>query len=166
MRIIILFIASFFYINMTAQEFIETDFYKIKIPNNTTAKFFNSSAEEYAITSVYEFKQNNKPKYLFYLISNKLTDDYEPLNMYNYLSYISDMEEIEVLLVEVVNKDKIKINFKYKNDENIKGIMFLSITNNILNRFLFLLPKKELYEIFSNEINAIFFDIEYLKEKW
>lgn len=149
-----------------AQKSFETDFYNITIPENTTANLFNSSKEEFATTEVYEFKQNNKPKYLFYLISNKLLNNDEPLNLFNYSNYLSDIGNIEVLSAEKIEVNKIRITLKYNDNETVFGVMYFSVTNNILNRFLFLLPKAELHEMFSQEINKIFLDIKYLKTEW
>lgn len=152
--------------NLFGQEKLKTSFYSFYVPENSEAKFFNSSREEFANTDVYEFKESNKPKYLLYLISNKLTEDYNPLNIENHLNYLTDIENAEIISSEVIENGKIQVKFKYIDNEQIMGIIFLTSTNNILNRFLFLFPNSELSKKFSEEVKNIFLNIEFNKKYW
>ena len=83
MRFVFIFML-FYTVNMIGQQKLETSFYSFSKPKNTDVKFFNSSNEEIANTDVYEFRENDKPKYLLYLISNKLTSEYEPISKENF----------------------------------------------------------------------------------
>ncbi len=59
-------------VNSMFSQTIENAFYKIPVPFNTFTKSFQSTHEELTNIDSYQFLANEKPKYIFYLISNKL----------------------------------------------------------------------------------------------
>lgn len=147
------------------QNKLETNFYEIKIPEKTTVKSFNSTHEEYANIEGYQFFLNDKPKYLIYLMSNKIIGEVGVINKANYKDFCGDIGTIEVSELKEDN-DMIIVLFKYADKETVRGILYLKLTNNILDRFLFLLPNDTAYELFNKEIDDIVKNIIYKKKIW
>jgi hypothetical protein len=156
---------SLIYNNFYSQEFIKTDFYNIKLPQSTIAKTFASTHEELSNIDAYQFIINEKPKYILYLMSNKTNVAISNINNDNYKDFLYDLGELKVVNIEIF-KNKIKINFAYKDNDSIKGIVYLSITNDILNRFVFLLPNDKAKELFEREIDEIIYSIVEIKKNW
>lgn len=161
----IIIIISLICNNLYSQEDIKTEFYNIKVPQNTTVKTFASTHEELANIDAYQFIINEKPKYILYSMSNKTNVEISSINIDNYKDFLFDLGEIKVLGVEDLNKI-MKIKFVYKDKENIKGIIYVSVTNDILNRFVFLLPNDKAKELFEKEINELVNNITEIKKYW
>lgn len=151
--------------NLYSQENIQTEFYTIKVPEKTTVKTFASTHEELANIDAYQFIVNEKPKYILYSMSNKTNVEISSINIDNYKDFLFDLGELNVLGVEDLN-ETIKIQFVYKDKENIKGIIYVSVTNDILNRFVFLLPNEKAKELFEKEIDELVNNINEIKKYW
>jgi hypothetical protein len=148
-----------------AQNKLENNFYAIKVPEKTTFKSFNSTHEEYANIEGYQFFLNDKLKYMIYLMSNKMLGEVEEINKDNYQEFCGDIGAIEVSEIKEDN-DMVRLLFKYTDQEKVRGIIYLKLTNNILDRFLFLLPNDKAYELFNKEIDDIVKSIIYKKNIW
>lgn len=151
--------------NVYSQDSIKTEFYTLKVPEKTTIKTFASTHEELANIDAYQFITNEKPKYILYLMSNKTNKEISSINLDNYKDFLFDLGELKVSAIEDLN-GIIKISFTYVDKENIKGIIYASVNNNILNRFVFLLPNESAKEIFNKEIDKIIENITQIKHNW
>lgn len=151
--------------DLYSQETIETNFYSFKIPQETVVESFGSSNEELANVDVYQFIINDKPKYLLYLMSNKINVKINTVDFENYNSFLSDLGDVRILVAEKLSNN-FKIEFSYNEKENIRGIVFLSINNDILNRFVFLLPNEKAKEVFQDEIINLSNSITIIKNSW
>lgn len=165
-----LLIAFYILINLTnnnlySQDIVETNFYSFKVPEKTIVKAFGSSNEELANTDVYQFIVNDNPKYLLYLISNKINTEVTNIDYENYNAFLSDIGDIRILGAEKLN-NQFKIDFNYNDKENIKGIIFISVNNDILNRYVFLLPNEKAKEVFQDEIIKLVNSITPIKNVW
>lgn len=148
-----------------SQERIETEFYNFAIPKNTVIKAFDSTHEEVANIDVYQFNFEEKPKYILYLMSNKTNQIVDSITIDNYKDFLFDLGDMKILGIEN-SKNKIKIDFSYNDKKNIKGIIYMSVTNDILNRFVFLLPNDSAKIAFEEEINIIVNNIKELRNSW
>lgn len=159
---IVLFILS---LNVYSQEKITTEFYSLQIPNKTTTKVFDSSNEELANVDVYQFNIDQKPKYILYLMSNKTKDQSVIVNLDNYKDFLFDLGDINILDVEKFG-NRIKINYNYNDKKNINGIIYINLKNDILNRFVFLLPNESAKTTFSKEIDEMVKNVIEIKSSW
>ncbi|KGO86455.1 hypothetical protein Q765_11290 [Flavobacterium rivuli WB 3.3-2 = DSM 21788] len=99
-------------------------------------------------------------------MSNKLNSSDEVITLENYKSFIFDLGEIEITKIDF-NVNPLKINFDYKGNNKVEGLLYISIINNILNRFLFILPNQKKSGVDrSSEINEIIDKLIYLKDEW
>lgn len=137
-----------------AQSKISTDFYILDLPNGFQFKEFNKSREENSNSDVYEFLQDGKPKYLLYLLSNKLNDNHTAISIENIKNYVFDIGDLNILNTENVS-GKIKIVATSNEYENLKSIIYVFQTGNILNRFLFLFPNEEAKSLFAAEVEEL-----------
>ncbi|MPT34819.1 MAG: hypothetical protein E2604_06970 [Flavobacterium sp.] len=138
-----------------AQTNINTEFYKVDLPKGSDFKVFAQSREETANIDVYEFTLDKKPKYLLYLLSNKLNEGHSPIVEENLDSYLSDLgNDIKVVSVEQL-KGILKVIIKYHNNDYLTSIIYLSETGNILNRFVFIFPNEQTRDLFHEEIQSI-----------
>jgi hypothetical protein len=152
-------------ISAYSQEKITTKFYSLQIPEKTSTKVFDTSHEELANVDVYQFNVDEKPKYILYLMSNKTKDGAIKVNLENYKNFLFDLGDINILDVENFDK-KIKINFTYNNKNNINGIIYAYIKNDILNRFVFLLPNDSAKKTFGAEIDKMIENLMEVKSNW
>ncbi len=165
LTIILFFVFNLISYGMLAQENIKTNFYKLNIPEKTTVKTFAKSHEELANIDAYQFNADEKPKYIMYLMSNKTNVEISSINTDNYKDFLFDLGDLKLSRIENL-EDKLKINFTYSNKENIKGIIYMSVNNNILHRFVFLFPNENSIQIFQNEVDEMVNNIRKIKEFW
>jgi hypothetical protein len=151
--------------NLYSQDTIKTEFYSIRVPEKTSVKTFASTHEKLANIDAYQFIVNEKPKYILYLMSNKTNKEIVSVNIDNYKDYLFDLGDLKILGVEDLN-EKIKIHFTYIDKENIKGIIYVSVNNDILNRFVFLLPNENAKEVFQKEIDKLVNSVIEIKNHW
>jgi hypothetical protein len=161
----LLFVFNLISYDMLSQENIKTNFYKLNIPKNTTVKTFAKNHEELANIDAYQFNADEKPKYIMYLMSNKTNVEITSINIDNYKDFLFDLGDLKLSRIENL-EDKLKINFTYSNKENIKGIIYMSVKNNILHRFVFLFPNENSIQIFQNEVDEMINNITEIKEFW
>lgn len=76
-----------------------------------------------------------------------------------------DLGELKISGVEDLN-GKIKIHFSYADKQHINGIIYASVKNDILNRFVFLLPNENAKKIFQKEIDEMINNITEIKSFW
>ena len=166
-KLLLSFIVFFSLMNhiMYSQENIKTEFYNIKIPEKTTVKEFNSSHEDLANIDAYQFGANEKPKYIAYFMSNKTNIEIASVNLDNYKDFLFDLGELKVSGIENLT-GKIKIYFTYVDNDNIKGIIYAYVKNDILNRFVFLLPNQNAKDVFQKEIDTLVDGIVEIKSNW
>lgn len=150
--------------NIYSQD-IKTTFYSIKTPEKTTVKPFNSTHEALANIDTYQFITDGKPKYIGYFMSNKTNIVIASVNLDNYKDFLFDLGELKVSGIENLN-GKIKIYFSYIDNDNIKGIIYASVNNDILNRYVFLLPNQNAKDVFHKEIDALVNGIVENKNNW
>lgn len=162
-KMVIGFLILFSY-NLYSQEDIKTEFYTLKIPEKTTVKTFASTHEELANIDAYQFNIDEKPKYILYLMSNK-TNKEVSINADNYKDFLFDLGDLKILGVEDL-KGKIKIDFSYIDKKNINGIIYASVKNDILNRFVFLLPNESAKKTFQKEIDEMINNVNEVKSIW
>lgn len=148
-----------------SQDSIKTAFYNFKIPEKTEVKPFKSSHEELANIDGYQFLVSNKPKYILILMSNKTNKEALSVNLDNYKDFLFDLGELKVSGIENLDGN-IKIYFTYADKENVKGIIYALVSNNILNRFVFLLPNQNAKDVFQKEIDTLVNGIVEIKNKW
>lgn len=151
--------------SLYSQENIKTEFYTLKVPEKTTIKTFDSTHEELANIDAYQFNVDEKPKYLLYLMSNKTNEGVTDVNIDNYKDFLFDLGDLKILGIEDF-KGRIKISFSYKDKENIKGIVYASVKNDILNRFVFLLPNENAKNTFQKEIDLMINNVTEVKNNW
>ena len=163
--IILLTVFNLISYGMLSQENIKTNFYKLNIPENTTVKPFAKTHEELANIDAYQFNADEKPKYIMYLMSNKTNMEIASINIDNYKDFLFDLGDLKLSRIENL-ENKIKINFTYSNKENIKGVIYMSVKNNILHRFVFLFPNENSIQIFQNEVDEMINNITEIKEFW
>lgn len=164
-KIILLFTLLLISNAIIAQNDIENSYYKFSIPKNTNVKPFKSTHEELANIDVYQFTIDEKPKYILFLISNKLTSDIKEVNVDNCMDFLFDLGEIEVSNTEPFN-GIVKLHFKYIENNVIQGVLYIKTNNNILDRFLFLFPNESAYKSFNIEIDNILKSITDKQSKW
>jgi hypothetical protein len=164
-KIILLFILYLLSNKAMAQVDIENSFYKFSIPKKTNVKLFKSTHEELANIDSYQFIFEAKPKYILYLMSNKITSDIKEINIDNYKDFLYDLGEIKISNIEKTN-GVVKLHFKYNENDAIQGVLFISINNDVLDRFLFLLPNESAYKSFNTEIDDVVKNIKHKKNKW
>lgn len=119
--ILLLFITSI----VMAQNKIENNFYSLSIPSATNVKPFQSTHEELANIDSYQFFLEDRPKYIFYMMSNKLETS-ATVSLDNYNDYVYDLGELEVVNAEMFN-NFIKVYFNYKNKKAIEGVVYIGI---------------------------------------
>ena len=151
--------------NVYSQENIKTAFFSLKVPEKTTVKTFASTHEELANIDSYQFITNEKPKYILYLMSNKTNKEIASVNIDNYKDFLFDLGDLKVSAVEDLS-GKIKIFFSYADKKEIKGIIYVYVNNDILNRFVFLLPNQSAKETFQKEIDTTINNVVELKKSW
>lgn len=151
--------------DLLSQENIKTNFYQLKAPENTTVKTFAETHEELANIDVYQFNVAEKPKYILYLMSNKTNVEITTIDIDNYKDFLFDLGSLKVSRIENLEK-KLKINFSYTDKENIRGVVYLSVKNNILNRFVFLFPNENANQIFQKEVDEMMNSVIELKDYW
>lgn len=159
-----LLLILFLLIKSYSQEKISTQFYELNIPTNSDVKLFDKSCESLANIDVYQFAIEGKPKYILYMMSNKISDKVK-VNIDNYKDFLFDLGDLNVLDASYLG-DKIKVSFIYNNKKNINGITYIYIQNDILNRFVFLLPNESARNAFSNEIEKMIESTILLKNIW
>ena len=137
-KLFLQFVISLFLISMNlySQEDIKTEFYKFKVPEKTIIKTFASTHEKFANIDAYQFITNEKPKYILYLMSNKTNKEISNINIDNYKDFLFDLGKLNVSGVENFS-DVVKINFTYEDNDIIKGIVYVSVNKDILNRYVF-----------------------------
>lgn len=151
--------------SLHSQENIKTEFYTLKVPERTSIKTFASTHEELANIDAYQFISDKKPKYILYLMSNKTNKEQVNINIDNYKDFLFDLGDLKVSGVEDLN-GKIKIHFSYNDKKNINGIIYASVKNDILNRFVFLLPNENALKTFQKEIDEMINNIVEVKRLW
>lgn len=151
--------------NVYSQNDINTAFYNLKVPENTSIKTFTSTHEELANIDAYQFIFNEKPKFILYLMSNKTNKEIASVNIDNYKDFLFDLGDLKISGIEDLN-GKIKILFTYADKQEIKGIIYANVNSNILNRFVFLLPNQSAKEAFQKEIDTIINNLVDLKKSW
>lgn len=151
--------------DMLSQENIRTNFYQLKVPENTTVKIFAETHEELANIDVYQFNVAEKPKYILYLMSNKTNIEITTIDINNYKDFLFDLGSLKVSKIENLEK-KLKINFLYTDKEKIRGIVYLSVKNNILNRFVFLFPNENANQVFQREVDEMMDSVIDIKDYW
>jgi len=91
--------------NIYSQENIKTEFYYVKKPEKTIIKAFNSTHEEFANIDAYQFITDEKPKYILYLMSNRINIEITSINIDNFKDFLSDdifQKEIDTLVNNIV----------------------------------------------------------------
>lgn len=149
---------------VTSQNKVVNNFYSLSSPANTNVKSFQSSHEELANIDSYQFFLEDKPKYIFYLMSNKLETS-STVSLENYKNYVFDLGELDITNTEMFN-NFIKVYFNYKNKKSIEGVVYIGIRNNILNRFLLMYPNKSALYKFDKEVNIMLNGVDYKKGSW
>lgn len=149
---------------LTAQNKVANNFYSLSAPSNTNVKSFQSSHEELANIDSFQFFLEDKPKYIFYMMSNKLETS-ATVSLENYKDYVFDLGELDITNAEMFNSF-IKVYFNYKNKKSIEGVVYIGIRNNILNRFLLMYPNKSALDKFDKEVNIMLNDVDYKKSSW
>lgn len=149
---------------MNAQKNIENSYYKLIIPHNTEVELFESTHEKSANIDSYKFFSNSKPKYILFMMSNKLEESLN-VNMDNYKDYIFDLDDLDVINACNFNTF-IKIYFNYESNNIIKGVLYIGIRNDILDRFLFMFPDEKHLIKFESEINVMINSTYYIKNHW
>lgn len=148
-----------------SQENIKTDFYVLKVSEQTTVKAFASTHEELANIDAFQFIVDEKPKYILYLMSNKTNTEQVNINMDNYKDFLFDLGDLKVSSVEDLGS-KIKIHFLFNDKKNINGIVYAYIKNDVLNRFVFLLPNDNAKITFTKEIDEMINNVAEVKSHW
>lgn len=151
--------------SLYSQENIKTEFYTLKVPEKTTVKTFASTHEKLANIDAYQFNVDEKPKYILYLMSNKTNKEVVSVDIDNYKDFLFDLGDLKILGIEDLG-GKIKIHFSYNDKENIKGIIYASVKNDILNRFVFLLPNENAKKTFQKEIDEMINNTIEIKSLW
>ena len=151
--------------NAYCQERLKTEFYDITIPENTIVKKFNSSHEDLANIDVYEFLINEKTKYIGHFMSNKLNIYIVSVDLDNYKDFLFDLGELNITAIENIN-GKVKISFSYFNNEHLRGIIYASISGDILNRYVFLFPVQNVKDMYQKEVDNLVFNVIELKHMW
>ncbi|KAF2514152.1 hypothetical protein E0W68_13790 [Flavobacterium salilacus subsp. salilacus] len=160
----ILLLIIFFCFNMNAQKKIENSYYRLIIPHNTEVELFENTHEKLANIDSYKFFSNSKPKYILFMMSNKLEESVD-VEMDNYKDFIFDIEDIDVVKADNFNTF-IKIYFNYKSNNIIKGVLYIDTRNDILDRFLFMFPNEKHLVKFESEIDIMIDNINYIKDYW
>ncbi|MBO9584366.1 MAG: hypothetical protein J7574_09430 [Flavobacterium sp.] len=148
-----------------SQENLNTKFYNVKIPEKTIVKFFDSTNEELANIDAYQFISDEKPKYLLYLMSNKTNQAIDSVTIDNYKNFLFDLGDLKIGGIEDLD-GKIKVSFTYSDNNEIKGIIYVYVINNILNRFVFLYPNQNAKDAFQKETNLLVKNIIEVKKEW
>ncbi len=143
---------------------IENTFYKIQVPVNTSIKAFQSTHEALASIDSYQFIVNGKPKYIFYMMSNKLETEVI-VGLENYKDFLFDIGDIDITKAEIFN-DLIKVYYNYTDKKAIEGVIYIGIRGNILNRFLLMYPNQSSLKTFDEEVDLIVKDVDYRKTNW
>lgn len=151
--------------SLYSQGDIKTEFYTLKVPEKTSVKTFDSTHEELANIDVYQFNVNEKPKYLLYLMSNKTNKEQVSVNIDNCKDFLFDLGDLKISGVEDLN-GKFKIHFSYVDKPHINGIIYVYVKNDILNRFVFLLPNENAKKTFQKEIDEMINNITEIKSFW
>lgn len=147
-----------------SQSKVDNAYYGLKVPPNTNVKLFQSTHESLANIDSYQFIVNGRPKYIFYLMSNKLAIP-ATVGMDNYNDFLFDIGDIDIINIEMFN-NFIKVYFNYKNKNAIEGIVYIGITDNILNRFLIMYPNESALKSFDEEVNLMVKEVDYKKSNW
>lgn len=113
---------------------------------------------------VYEFSIDSKIKYFVYLMSSQMSGALT-VDRNNFQDFLADLGELNIEQFEN-RKGNLKIHFTYKDNEFIKGIVYLSTSNDILNRLVFLLPNVDAKSTFSDEIDKMVDDAVKIKNQW
>lgn len=150
---------------LSAQVTFDNKFYRLDIPKNTHIEIFKSTNEEEANVDVYKLITEGKPKYLLYLMSNKLNADVDSVTIDNCKEFLHDIGNLEITDVKTL-ANLIKIDFLYTENKKVVCTVYLSKTNNILNRFLFIFPNNNISTKFDNEINILLNSIVYKVKYW
>lgn len=158
--LLLLFVTSV----MTSQNKVENAYYRLAVTANTNVKLFQSTHEGLANIDSYQFLVNEKPKYIFYMMSNKLETSLT-VGLDNYKDFLFDIGDIDITNAEMFN-GFIKVYFNYKNKKAIEGVVYISVRGNILNRFLIMYPNKSALKAFDDEVNMIIKDVNYKKNVW
>lgn len=161
-RLFILFLLMSQYIY--SQSEIATPFYTVKIPEGSVATIFKSSSEENAVIDIYRIDGVGKPPYLLYLMSNRLLTQEPDVNVDNFTDYLSDLGNLKILQVDFERAQPL-ITFQSNISEKTYYKMSPTIINDILCRFLFLIPKSSTFD-YNSEINFILQNITYNKKSW
>uniref|UniRef100_UPI003A8DA0AD hypothetical protein n=1 Tax=Flavobacterium beibuense TaxID=657326 RepID=UPI003A8DA0AD len=146
-----LFALLFVTVEGKSQDKLENAYYILNLPNNTTVKLFQHTNEDFANIDSYKFFEGEKPKYVLYMMSNKLEADVT-VREDNYIDFLNDIGALNVTNVSRFN-NFFKVNFNFKDREAIECVMYININGDILNRFLLMYPNKTILNNFENEVN-------------
>ncbi|MBN9284144.1 MULTISPECIES: hypothetical protein [unclassified Flavobacterium] len=147
-----------------SQTKFKTEFYTVTVPENTTYTMFNTTREAEANIDIYEFGADGKIKYLLYLMSNKMSGAVK-VDENNFEDFLTDLYELVITDIEKQDGN-LKIYFSYNDSEFVRGIAYLSTENDVLSRFVFLLPNPDAKKTFSNEIDRMVTNIIKTKKHW
>ena len=147
-----------------AQSIHETEFYDFILPSGDTSSPYQSIKEEFSNIDSFVLSHNKTPKYLIFVMSNKLTNDFDGLNISNYMDYLNDLGAITVTSAKETD-GFIVIKFIDHKKENISYTAYLSSNNDILNRFVFFIPRT-VGDMYDNEIRGIIKSIKYKRLQW
>ena len=156
---------SFFVINMiTAQKNVENAFYSLPVPSNTEVKLFKNTHEELANIDSYQFLVDAKPKYILYMMSNKLETS-ATVGLDNYKDFMVDIGDVEINNAEMFDSF-IKVYFSYADKNAVKGTIYIGIRNNLLSRFLLMFPNESASKSFDSEVNVMLGHTIYKSNVW
>ena len=159
MKQIIFLFAIITGLNMVGQTTISNDYYSLKLPISTSYDKVNSTKEELSNVDLYKVidTDNNRTKYLIYLMSNQLKTNIEGISDYNFKDYLKDIGKAEVLMSESITfKNREFYKVKLGLDNNVRGLMYITAKEGTLYRLFFMLPNEEYYEKYLDEMSSIF----------
>lgn len=98
-------------------------------------------------------------------MSNKLNVIESQITLDNFRDYLFDLgEDIEILAVSTQNVPE--IIFKYHGNDKILYKLFITIREDILNRFLFMIPNGDKSDEYQRDISFALKQVVYLKSRW
>ncbi|EZH73168.1 hypothetical protein ATO12_19370 [Aquimarina atlantica] len=159
MRKIVLLLIVMTALTSSGQTSLKNSSHALELPKATVFEKMNSTKEETSNVDVYKITlaNNDQPKYLIYLMKNKLNKEINSISDYNFEDYLKDVGKAEILSKDLIifkNREyyKVKVDFGNK----VQGVLYITVKDDNLYRLLFMLPNSEYYVKYSKEITSIF----------
>ena len=149
---------------LVSQNIVENRFYKITLPLSAQAKPYQLNEEPLSNIESFKIVTDQKLRYILYLMSNKLEAPVSEVNTENYEDFLIDLGSIEVISVEQIDSF-VKVIYRFSG-ESFAGVCLIGKTNDILNRFVWMVPDEKVINNLAAEISSISKSIEYKRAEW